>query len=82
MCIPNQRLKWYGIDPIEEAEAKKIKDIYGEDCKCKFDLEGDLTCECRWNEQITLKEHKSFQDLRKVSKLGIYGQSNMAIDQL
>ena len=56
---------------MEEAEAEKFKDIYGEDCKCEFDLEGDFNCECRWNQQITLKEHKSFQDLRKVSKLGI-----------
>ena len=56
---------------MEEAEAEKFKDLYGEDCKCEFDLEGDFNCRCRWNEQITLKEHKSFQDLRKVSKLGI-----------
>ena len=67
---------------MEEAEAEKFEDLYGEDGKCKFDLEFDFNCECRWNEQVTLKEHKSFQDLRKVSKLGIYGQSNMPIDQL
>ena len=67
---------------MEEAEAEKFKDLYGEDCKCKFDLEFDFNCKCRWNEQVTLKEHKSFQDLRKVSKLGIYGQSNMPIDKL
>ena len=67
---------------MEETGAENFKDIYGEDCKCKFDLEGDFKCECDWNEQITLKEHKSFQDLRIVSKVGIYGQPNMAIDQL
>ena len=67
---------------MEEAEAEKFKDLYGEDCKYKLDLEFDFNCECRWNEQITLKEHKSFQDLRKVSKLGINGQPIMVIDQL
>ena len=71
LLIPYERLKWYGIDPLEDAEAEKFKDIYGKDCKCKFDIEGNLNCECRWKEQTTLKEHKSFQDLRKVSKLGI-----------
>ena len=78
----DERLKWYGIEPLEENEAKKIKGIYGEDCKCNFDLEGEFKCGCDWNEQITLKEHKSFQDLRLVSKRGIYGQPNMAIDQI
>ena len=34
----HQRLKWYGIEPMEETEAKKFKDIYGEDCQCEFDL--------------------------------------------
>ena len=82
LWIPNKRLKWHGIEPLEETEAENFKDIYGEDCKCKFDLQGDFKCECDWNEQITLKEHKSFQDLRKVSKVGIYKQPNMAIDQL
>ena len=65
---------------MEETEANKFKDIYGEDCKCEFDLEEDFKCGCKWNEKITLKEHKSFQDLRLVSKLGIYGQLNMAFD--
>ena len=82
LFIPNQRLKWYGIDPLEDAEAEKFKDIYGGECECKFDVEGDFNCECRWKEQTTLKEHKSFQDLRKVSKSGIYGQPNIAIDHL
>ena len=70
---PDGRLKWYGIEPLEETEAKKFKEIYGEDCKCKFDLEGEFKCSCDWNEKITLKEHNSFQDFRLVSKLGIYG---------
>ena len=74
------RLKWYGIDPLEENEAKKFKDIYGEDCKCEFDLEGEFKCGCDWTEKITLKEHKSFQDVRLVSKLGIHGHPNTAID--
>ena len=80
MWIPNQRLKWYGIDPLEETEATKL-DIYGEDCKCEFDLEGDFKCHCEWKQKITLKEHKSFQDLRLVSKLGINGQPNGRIDK-
>ena len=82
MWNSDERLKWYGIEPLEENEAKKIKGIYEEDCKCNFDLEGEFKCGCDWNEQITLKEHKSFQDLRLVSKRGIYGESNMAIDHL
>ena len=75
---PDERLKWYGIDPIEETKADN--DIYGEDCECEFDLKGEFECGCDWMEKITLMEHKSFQDLRLVSKLGIYGQLNMAID--
>ena len=65
---------------MEETEATKLDDIYGEDCKCEFDLEGDFKCHCEWNQKITLKEHKSFQDLRLVSKLGINGQPNGRID--
>ena len=80
LTCESSRLKWYGIEPLEETEAKKFKDIYGEDCKCEFDLEGDFKCQCNWDKQTTLKEHKSFQDLRKVSKLGIHGKPNMAID--
>ena len=62
---------------MEETEAKKLNDIYGEDCKCEFDLADDFKCVCEWNEKITPKEHKSFQDLRIVSKLGIYGEMKM-----
>ena len=56
---------------MEENEAKKFKDIYGEDCQCKLDVAKDFKCGCGWNENITLKEHKAFQDFRNVSKLGI-----------
>ena len=80
MGIPDERLKWFGIESLEETEAKKLNDTYGEDCKCDFDLVDDFKCVCDWNEKITLKEHKSFQDLRIVSKLGIYGQLNMTCD--
>ena len=72
-----QRLKWYGIEPMEENEAKKFKDIYGEDCKCKFDLVSDFRCDCGWNQKITLKEQKAFQEFRIVSKLGINEWSNI-----
>ena len=78
LWIPYQRLKWYGIDSLEKSEAKKFDDIYGEDCICEFDPEDDFKCHCEWNEKINLKEHKSFQDLRLVSKLGII--EKMAID--
>ena len=81
LWILSKRLQWYGIEPFEETEAKTFKDIYGEDCKCEFDLIGDFKCDCGWNEKITPKEHKSFQDLRLVSKQGIYGQSNIAFDK-
>ena len=66
------RVKWYGIEPFEETEANELK-IYGEDCKCDFDLEKDFKCVCGWNDNITLKEHRSFQDFRLVSKPGING---------
>ena len=82
LWIPNQRLKWYGINPLEETEAKKLGGIYGEDCKCEFDLESDFKCDCEWNEKITLKEKKSFQDFRLVSKLGFNRQPHIAIDRL
>ena len=66
LWIPDKRLKWYGIEPLAETDAKKFDDIYGDDCKCEFNR--DFKCKCGWNENITLKEHKSFQDLRIVSK--------------
>ena len=55
---------------------KKLDDMYGNDCKCEFNCE--FKCTCGWNENITLNEHKSFQDLRIVSKPGIEGQRNLA----
>ena len=79
MSKSDDRLKWYGIEPLEDTEAKKFKDIYGEDCKCKFDLEGHFKCGCDWKEIITLKEHKAFQDLRIISKPGINCQLNMLL---
>ena len=78
---PYKRLKWYGIETLEESEAKKLN-VYGEDCTCEFNLADDFKCVCLWNKKITLKEHKSFQDLRIVSKLGIYGKLNMTFDRL
>ena len=82
--IPDKRLKWYGIDPLEETDAKKLDDMYGDDCKCEFKCEFKCTCcqfkcTCGWNENITLKEHQSFQDLRIVSKPGMYRQPNLAL---
>ena len=76
LCIPVNRLKWYGIEPLEETDAETLDDMYGDDCKCEFKCAFKCTCcqfkcSCRWNENITLKEHKAFQDLRKVSKPGI-----------
>ena len=77
--IPYQRLKWYGIEPFEETEASKLK-IYGDDCKCEFNVAKDFKCNCGWNDNITLEEHRSFQGFRLVSKLGIHGQPNMTFD--
>ena len=73
---PFKRLKWFGIDQFGESDAKKFDDMFGDDCKCEFKCEFKCTCckfkcTCGWNENITLQEHKSFQDLRIVSKLGI-----------
>ena len=81
---PDKRLKWYGIEPLEETDAKKLDDMYGNDCKCDFDCEFKCTCcqfkcTCGWNENITLNEHKSFQNLRKVSKPGIQRQPNLTL---
>ena len=64
---------------MEENEAKNFKDIYGEDCQCEFDVPKDFKCSCGWNSNITLKEHKAFQDFRVVSKLGINGPLIMTI---
>ena len=74
------RLKWYGIDPLEETEAGKLDEIYGKDCDCEFDPDRDFKCNCGWNKNITLIEQKSFQDLRIVSKLGITGPNQSRID--
>ena len=52
---------------------------YGEDCQCEFDVPKDFKCSCGWNSNITLKEHKAFQDFRVVSKLGINGPLIMTI---
>lgn len=71
LWIPDERLKWYGIEPLEETDAKKFDDMYGNDCKCEFKCE--FKCTCGWIENITLNEHKSFQDFRIVSKPGILG---------
>ena len=81
---PYKRLKWFGIDPLGESDVKKLDDMYGDVCKCEFKCEFKCTCcqfkcTCGWNENITLKEHQSFQDLRIVSKLGILGQPNLAL---
>ena len=55
--------------------------LYGEDCKCEFDLAKDFKCDCGWNDNITLKEHRSFQDFRLVTKLGINGQPYMTFER-
>ena len=78
--ISDKRLKWYGIDPLEETEARKLDEIYGKDCDCEFDPEVDFKCNCGWNKNITLIEQKSFQDFRIVSKLGINGPYDSRID--
>ena len=77
LWIPDKRLKWYGIEPLAETDEKNLADIYGDDCKCEFNC--DFKCNCGWNENITLKEHKSFQDLRIVSKPGILRQPYLAL---
>ena len=69
--IRDNRLKWFGIDPMEQNEAEELKDIYEKDCKCDFD-EDIFRCKCGWNENITHQEHKSFQEIRITSKLGIH----------
>ena len=66
---------------MEEAEAKKLNEIYGTDCKCEFNQADDFKCACKWNEKVTLKEHKSFQELRIVSKPGVYGRLNKTFDR-
>ena len=68
MRILDIRLKWFGIESIEEPMARKLNDIYGKDCDCEFDPDYDFKCSCGWNKNITLIEQKSFQDLRIVSK--------------
>ena len=70
--ITCKRLKWHGIESLEESKPKILDVIYGKDCDCEFDLDGDFKCSCRWNRKITLDEHKSFHDLRIVSKPGIH----------
>ena len=76
--VSDKRLKWYGIEPLGETEAEKM-DMYGDDCKCVVKCTSSLRCTCGWNENITLDEHKSFQDLRKVSKPGISGRPYLAL---
>ena len=77
MTIPINRLKWYGIEPIEAKEAKDLvgdDEIYEEECDCNFDQGSQFQCICGWNENITLDEHKAFQDMRVVSKAGVHGR--------
>lgn len=78
--IPDIRLKWYGIEPIEETKARKFDEIYGKDCDCEFYPERNFKCRCAWNKNITLIEQKSFQDLRILSKLGINRSCRSRID--
>ena len=69
------RLKWYGIEPIEEKDAKDLvgdDEIYEEECDCDFNENVEFNCSCGWDENITLEEHKAFQDMRVVSQLGIH----------
>ena len=68
--VSDKRLKWHGIESLEES--KILDAIYGEECTCEFDNGGDFKCSCGWHKKITLDEHKSFQDLRIVSKPGIH----------
>lgn len=73
--ILDVRLKWYGIEPIEEKEAKDLvgdDEIYEEECDCDFNQDAEFNCSCGWNENITLDEHKAFQDMRVVSQLGVH----------
>ena len=70
--ISYKRLKWHGIESLEESKPKILGAIYGEDCACEFDNDGDFKCNCKWHKKITPDEHKSFQDLRIVSKPGIH----------
>ena len=65
---PIQRLRWFGIKPIEEIESEKINGIYGKNCGCKFVSTSNFNCSCQWKKKITLAEHVSFQKLRVVSK--------------
>ena len=74
--FPNSRLQWYGIEPIEAKEAKDLvgdDEIYEEECDCSFSADSPFKCTCGWNENVTLDEHKSFQDMRVVSQPGIQG---------
>ena len=77
------RLKWYGIEPIEEKEAKDLvgdDEIYEEECDCDFNQDAVFNCSCGWNENITLDEHKAFQDMRVVSQLGIHERLDKSLD--
>ena len=66
-----KRLKWHGINSIEEIETKMLNKIYGGNCNCEFDHRRDFKCNCEWRDKITLDEIKSFHALRIVSKPGI-----------
>jgi len=70
--ISNKRLKWHGIESLEESKPEILNAIYGEECVCEFDSDGDFKCNCQWHNKIMLEEHKSFLDLRIVSKPGIH----------
>ena len=65
-------MKWHGIESLEKSKSKILDVIYAKDCDCEFDLDGDFKCSCRWHRKITLDEHKSFHDLRIVSKPRIH----------
>ena len=64
-----QRLRWLGIDSMEEN--KISNQIYGKECDCKLDHDRDFKCHCSWRKKITLGEQNSFHSLRSVTKAGI-----------
>ena len=74
-----KRLKWFGIEPLAGTKVENLVEVYGKDCNCEFDCDKVFKCTCGWNENITLHEHKSFQDLRIVSKSGIHGLAVLSI---
>ena len=68
--ISDKRLKWHGIESLEESKPKILDMIYGKDFDCEFDLDGDFKFSCRWNRKITLDEHKSFMILESYRSQG------------